>query len=273
MFRKYVKGFFARHRRNGILGRLDRYLVDLHRGYENGNYNFLENGEHFVLQTLKKQLRVQTVFDVGANRGEWSKIASRMFPDAQIYAFEILPETYKRLVENCRDFKMINPAPLGLADEDAEKEVYFSLNQDGKTTCVEDFFEKFHGARPQVARGTVWTGDRFCRQRGIDSLDFLKIDVEGFEGKVLKGFEKMLAARKVKIIQFEYGFINIAVRFFLRDFYEYLQSFSMQLGKIYPNYVDFRDYRFQDEDFLGPNYLAVHSSLGSLIESLKRGSS
>jgi len=47
----------------------------------------------------------------------------------------------------------------------------------------------------------------------------------------------------------------------------------MKLGKIYPNYVDFREYRFQDEDFLGPNYLAVHSSLESLIESLRRGSS
>lgn len=109
MFKKYLQGFLARHRRNRVLTRLDRYFVDLHRGYENVNYDFHENGERFVLQTLKKQLRIQTVFDVGANRGGWSRIASGIFPEAQIYAFEILPETYKRLVENCRDYKMINP--------------------------------------------------------------------------------------------------------------------------------------------------------------------
>lgn len=34
----------------------------------------------------------------------------------------------------------------------------------------------------------------------------------------------------------------------------HLQRYAV--GKIYPDYVDFRDYDLGDEDFLGPNYLA-----------------
>ena len=41
------------------------------------------------------------------------------------------------------------------------------------------------------------------------------------------------------------------------------------LGKIFPDHVAFKDYEYRDEDFYGPNYLAVHRSHGALIDALK----
>ena len=111
-------------------------------------------------------------------------------------------------------------------------------------------------------------GDIFCAEKGIDNIDFLKIDVEGYEHKVLKGFEGILKRGGIKVIQFEYGYVNIDTHFLLKDFYDYLQSFGMKLGKIYPSYVDFREYEYKDEDFYGPNYLAVHQSCKSIIDLL-----
>ena len=96
----------------------------------------------------------------------------------------------------------------------------------------------------------------------------MKIDVEGYEDKVLKGFEGMLKAGRIKIIQFEYGCINIDTHFLLKDFYDYLGRFDMKIGKIYPTYVDFREYRYSDENFFGPNYLAVHSSCTKVLDTL-----
>jgi len=58
------------------------------------------------------------------------------------------------------------------------------------------------------------------------------------------------------------------VKFLLKDFYDYLRAFGMKIGKIYPNYVEFRSYTLQDENFYGPNYLAVHSSEELLIKAL-----
>jgi hypothetical protein len=37
------------------------------------------------------------------------------------------------------------------------------------------------------------------------------------------------------------------------------------VGKVYPTYVDFRSYRLTDEDFRGPNYLAVRRERNDLI--------
>ncbi len=46
-------------------------------------------------------------------------------------------------------------------------------------------------------------GKNYIEENKIEQIDFLKIDVEGFELKVLKGFGEHLS--KVKYIQFEYG--------------------------------------------------------------------
>ena len=72
------------------------------------------------------------------------------------------------------------------------------------------------------------------------------------------------------MIQFEYGYVNIVAKFLLYDFYKLLEGYGMKIGKIYPDFVDFRDYRYQDEDFIGPNYLAVHESVASsVMDALK----
>jgi len=49
----------------------------------------------------------------------------------------------------------------------------------------------------------VRTGLDYCLEKGIEFIDFLKIDVEGFETKVLRGFGDFLS--KTKYVQFEYG--------------------------------------------------------------------
>jgi hypothetical protein len=99
-------------------------------------------------------------------------------------------------------------------------------------------------------------------------VDYLKIDVEGHEPDVLAGCEKLLREGRIRAIQFEYGRVNIETRFLLLDFYDLLCGYDMVIGKIYPFSVDFREYAYVHEDFLGPNYLAVHKSQQSLLQAL-----
>jgi FkbM family methyltransferase len=265
--------------RSGLSGRIDKLLVRLHKEYENLDYDFYKNGEAAVLRKLAATPGFRTVVDVGANRGDWSLIASELFPQATVHSFEIVPETYSRLVQNCGQRNNIVCHNLGLSDMEGTTTVFFSPDRSGVATCVPDFSEQFHKYEPEKIEARVSTGDLFCAAHGSETIDFLKIDVEGYEHKVLKGFEGMLKKGKIKIIQFEYGYINIDTHFLLKDFHEYLGDFEMKVGKIYPSYVDFRAYRYSDEDFYGPNYLAVHSACGSCVDSLgnrsrsERGSS
>ncbi len=268
IFKRQICQFLARHRRNRVVAKFDRYLVRFHHGFENLDYDFDSNGEAFVLQTLQAKAGIKTILDVGANQGDWSLIASRTFPQAAIHSFEIVSSTHRKLVENCQGCANVRPHNLGMSDQNGTTTVYFSQSQSVLATCVPGFSQSFHQYEPKSEQAKVVTGDSFCAENGIESIDLLKMDVEGFEPNVLRGFAGMLKSGRIKIIQFEYGYINAATRFLLKDFYDVLTPHGMRIGKIYPTYVDFRDYNFRDENFCGPNYLAVHSSLEPVIKAL-----
>jgi Methyltransferase FkbM domain len=111
------------------------------------------------------------------------------------------------------------------------------------------------------------TGDRYCDDRGIDTVDFLKIDAEGGEPPVLEGFEKHLATQKIHCLQFEYGKFAAETKFLLADYYQRLGHLYW-IGKIYPNCVDFRDYHFSMEDFRFSNYCCVSKQRPDLRSAL-----
>ena len=46
-------------------------------------------------------------------------------------------------------------------------------------------------------------GNEYMIEKNVKNIDFLKIDTEGFELKVLQGFENLI--ENIQIIQFEYG--------------------------------------------------------------------
>ena len=66
----------------------------------------------------------------------------------------------------------------------------------------------------------VIRGDDYCEKHEIDSINFLKIDTEGSEHLVLQGFDRMLTGKKIDVIQFEYGNINIESKFLLYDYHK-----------------------------------------------------
>ena len=114
----------------------------------------------------------------------------------------------------------------------------------------------------------VTTGERYVKEQGIERIDMLKIDVEGMDLQVIKGFGDGL--QQIKVIQFEYGIFNIASRDLLVDFHALLTAAGFRVGKIYPRTVEFFDYHYSREDFLGNNFLAVRREETELLARLQR---
>ena len=125
-----------------------------------------------------------------------------------------------------------------------------------------------HPYASQALRARVVRGDDFLEQLGVSHVDLLKIDVEGMEDKVLRGFERLLRERAVDLVQFEYGRVNIISHFLLSDFHALFQSYGYRVGKLYPDGVEWRAYTLADEDFRGPNYLACREDRSDLLQAL-----
>lgn len=221
---------------------------------------FTENGEQALLDRLAP-LGFRVLFDVGANVGNWSTYALKVFPQAELHAFEIVPTTFQELRTRLPEERRVHLNQFGLSDQPRRVAVHiydsnlissiFALDNDsdavGQVDCE------------------VQCGANYAALRGIENIDFLKVDVEGAEGKVLAGFAPMIGRRLVRLIQFEYNRGAILGDFLLKHAYGFLVPQGYRLGKLMPDGVHFHSYHFSHEDFIGPNYIACRDDDAELI--------
>lgn len=166
-------------------------------GYD--DCNFYTNGEVLMLEALKPN---SVVFDVGANRGTWSSAALKKEPSIHLYSFEPLPEQFQELASHIRSHpeRLYNFA----FSNEPGKGAFYALT--GDASQLSGFFPR----PPYTDSATVIevdldTIDHFCSAQGISYIDYLKIDTEGGELKVLQGAKNMLLKKNVHALQFEYG--------------------------------------------------------------------
>lgn len=233
------------------------------KAFSNQNNDHLSNGEYF-LQKKMSEFGVKKVFDIGANTGDWSKRIAELIPSASINAFEPIPETYKILESQVKTFPNIIPHAIGLSDKNST----VSFFQFQSNSIFNSQFDRVDLKGKVEVKVKLKRGTDFCVQNNIEQIDFIKIDVEGLEMSVLKGFEDLLITRKIKIIQFEYGSMNIEARTFLKDFYDYLLPFGFILGKLFPNGIEFNQYEYKMDDFKWANYVAVLKTEENLIKMI-----
>ncbi|SOE23309.1 methyltransferase, FkbM family [Spirosomataceae bacterium TFI 002] len=219
------------------------------------NYGMVGSGEKWVLNYIKSKLvKPKVIFDVGANIGEYCIDLRSVFGSSPtIYAFEPIAQTYEMLVENCRDIdiKTIN---IGLGDKDEITSFFINPSQ-------HTFASKFSRQNSEAELHTkvdvkINRIDSFCKNQNLTNIDFLKLDIEGNEFNALKGAEEMLAAGKIKFIQFEFGGTSLDARVYFRDFWEALSS-NYKLYRILKDGLDeIETYHLRNEVFYYSNYLA-----------------
>lgn len=224
--------------------------------YQNAGYKSDRNGERWLLETLARGgADVRMVVDAGANVGKWALMAAAALPDAVIHSLELVPPTFQQLQQHTAHEPRIRVHPFGLAEVAGRLAMHYHPSASAHATYT-DYPHAWTGA---VIECEVRRGDEFLAAEGVTAVDLLKLDVEGAEHRVLAGLAGALGARRIRFVQFEYGRVNVLTKFLLRDFYELFRGYGYVVGKLFPDYVDFRDYRLDDEDFVGPNYVACRS--------------
>ena len=103
--------------------------------------------------------------------------------------------------------------------------------------------------------------DEYWLQENLpEKIDFMKIDVEGYEMNVLKGVGELI--ENISLIQFEFGGSQIDTRNFFRDFWLYFEEKKFKLFRITENGIEpINFYSEKLEFFYYSNYLALNSRI------------
>jgi FkbM family methyltransferase len=139
------------------------------------------------------------VFDVGAHAGQFSKLFARMAPRGRVFAFE--PSAYARSVLRpalaWNRLRNVEIAPLGLSDVPGTSVLRTPIKRRGELGFGLAHLGDETGPRA-VQEQTIHltTLDSFVDERGLERLDFIKADVEGWELHMLKGARRTLAKYK-----------------------------------------------------------------------------
>jgi FkbM family methyltransferase len=157
----------------------DRQFEITYLGEADAYAGAIQDGYDTPLQKLSRKILTpgSVVFDIGANIGLTACIFSPKA--AAVYAFEPNPPVFRLLEENVRANALDNVRPFALAIGAEPGTTHFN----GESAF--GYMTANTGA-PKVRVETI---DRLVDQLRITRLDFLKIDVEGFEPAVLAGAE------------------------------------------------------------------------------------
>ena len=189
----------VRVKRGGI-----QWLLDLKEGIDFSIY-ILGGFEPSTLRLYNKLVKSgDVVLDIGANIGSHTLPLAKLVGDnGCVYAFEptdfavnklrnnlnLNPDLVKR-VSICQAMLVSNENIL------VEKELFSSWPLVGS----DNLHEKHKGQLMATVGASAVTLDNFIKENNITQIDFIKLDVDGFEYSVLSGGEKILEIFKPTIL-------------------------------------------------------------------------
>lgn len=179
-----------------------RFSFDLSDWLQRHMYagSFERNETRIVREMLRPGM---TFVDVGANVGYYTALASRLVgPTGSVFAFDPSEYAFPRLsrmielngLTNVRAFQ------CGLADVAGERLLFGAVDEG---TCDLHTATMVPNGDPHRAVVRTDTLDRMAEQLNIKKIDFMKIDVDGFEPLVLAGAAGLIAEGRISHIMFE----------------------------------------------------------------------
>jgi FkbM family methyltransferase len=212
-----------------IQRRLASYGIVTHRRRN------LRYGSDPMLDLERLLPSVTTVLDVGANEGQMALSFAEAFPDARVFAFEPVPATFSNLVERTADMPQIEcfDVALGPCEDDVTIQLADRSGQNSLLNAVPE-------PGPDTVTLRVTTGDAWASEHGVEHVDVLKIDTEGYDLNVLSGFEALLAEGRVEAALVECEFDRVRpephTNFF--ELYEHLTTRGMGFTTLYTDSVN-----------------------------------
>lgn len=183
-------------------------------------YSVRAHGREDWYDIQKSGCRIETIFDVGANVGQSAHKFRGAFPKASIFCFEPVQSQFQELQNSVASDPHIKCFQLALGSTPGKGNIY--LTDHSTTSSL---------IKPEYSRGSeevqISTIESFCMEHGVERIDLLKVDTEGFDLEVLKGAASLLSSDCVTFVLVEVGFHPGDERHVLFD---HIREFLMSYG-------------------------------------------
>lgn len=149
-----------------------------------------------IVTNLKRTAPVlDYIIDVGANSGQFSKVASYHYPDAKMDVFEPLPNLYPKIKKMFQNNPNISTHNVALGNELGT--IKFNRNEFGHISSILDISEEnIHYPKgnglDQIDVEIKTLDSLSFEKKASQGISLLKLDVQGYELEVLKGGENTL---------------------------------------------------------------------------------
>lgn len=186
---------------------------------------------------------INTVFDVGANIGEFASLIHELRPTAAIYSFEPLDDCFEKLRKRMEKFEKFEAFNLALADFNGE--LTFHRNEHLPSSSPLPMADLHKQNYPYAAKDTIIKVrsaklDDIAEDLKIEDNLLIKIDVQGFEDKVIAGGKKTIKRATVLILEISFQALYKGQPLFEDVFNSLKTDFKYMgaLGNIRTNHID-----------------------------------
>ena len=193
--------------------------------------NFYETGEEFVFNQIKKN-NIKNCLDVGAHVGSFSKKLLEN-KDLNVIAFEPMKKTFielKKIEKNYKKrFKCFN---IGLSNKTGRAEIFYTdpLSQLSSIAVNLKKINFLRNKKINKQKIKIDTLDNFVKKNKDlfkKKIDFIKIDTEGNDLKVLFGASKTIKKHRPKFIQVEMNYHYLFSGENLYQFAKFLRGYEV----------------------------------------------
>ena len=176
-----------------------RYELDLSELIDSGMFYEGAREPNTANALLKLAKAGNVVFDIGANVGSHTlPLAKLVGPEGMVYAFEPVEWARNKLNRNIElnNFQNIRLVPVALSDHveahgTEQFRASFKISNQADVGADGELTQNWWGACDEVVV-EFDTVDAFVQKNGLSRLDLIKLDVDGYEGKVIRGAKNTL---------------------------------------------------------------------------------
>ncbi len=180
-------------------------------------YLYVKDYKNFSISSIKLvnsistyELGINSIIDVGANRGQFLFAAHKCFPNAKIFSFEPLPSLYKVLEQHSRGIDRVFVYNSAIAKINGTIPFYesdYSHISSALVVDVQNDNPKYSDSETKVIQVNAVTLNTFFLNKEIHKPILLKIDAQGLEKDILEGAGAFLS--EVDYIVLETAFVSL----------------------------------------------------------------